>query len=147
MKSKNNLLLLKQYAEYQDSLDYYILDSENIILVLNDENLKKYEMVHIRIQNGMFKKINSWSLNSYYLGGNYSRSVIKNKHLFKIQNSQGQFNGLYDFHNDFFVIPLDKWGRLEFGLNNEYLENYNGILASFVIASESTRKIKKKMTN
>lgn len=135
-----NERILKGYIDMQKTEDRYLLDDKNaIILVENNDKTSHsecYIMIHERLIDGKLKEINRWYMNCYYFGSIHSVTPIKNLNLFKVQNGAGDFNALYDYKNDRFIVPRGDWGLLEFGRKNKLLEQYNGILASFSLSSD-----------
>lgn len=137
---KDELSQIKKLVSYQKTEDRYILDSENAIIVIenNDRNTHSeyYIMIHERLENGELVEINRWYINGYYFGSIHDVSVIKDLNLFQVQNSCGNFNALYDYKNGKFVVPRGDWSVVESGRDNSILKKYNGFLASFSISSD-----------
>lgn len=135
-----SMRVLKEYIDMQKTEDRYLLDESNaIILVENNDKAshnETYIMIHERLIDGKLKEINRWYMNGYYFGSIHRVTPIKNLNLFKVQNGTGYFNALYDYKNDMFIVPQGDWNLLEFGRDNKYFEQFNGILASFSISSD-----------
>lgn len=138
---KEKVSKIKKLVSNQKTIDRYILDDENAIVVIenNDRNAEGeyYIMIHQRLQDEKLVEINRWNISGYYFGGIHDVTVIKELNLFQIQNSCGKFNALYDYKNDKFVVPRGVWNFVDAGRrNNEILKKYNGFFASFEISSD-----------
>lgn len=133
-KSKIEKLISQQTAE-----DKYILDDENAIIVIlsNNNHLEHfYIMIHERLVDNKLVEINRWPLRSYYFGYIHDVTVIKDFNLFKVQNGSGNFNALYNYKENKFVVPQNTWELVKSGRDNSILKKYNGFLASFKIISD-----------
>lgn len=75
-------------------------------------------------------------MDRYYFGSIHNVTVLKELNLFQVQNSNGNFNALYDYKNDKFVVERGVWSVVGSGRNDEFLKKYNGFLASFEVVSD-----------
>ena len=138
-----NRISLEQLIKLQETRDYYILDEENAIIIINNDNKATrkdywYTMIHERLINGKLVEINRWN-SKWILGSQIKEVLLKNYHLFKIpdKNNFMVFSTLYDYKNDCFVVPSGIWNELEFGYpNNCLLQKYDGIRAYFELSSD-----------
>ncbi len=126
-KTKIERLIRRQRKE-----DKYILDNNNAIIITKTNNF--YTMIHYRLINDTLIEINRWKVNSYYFGYIQELSLIKNFNLFKVQNGTGNFNAIYNYKLDKFIIPQNKWEIIDFNLFNDY----KCFLCSFNINSNFT---------
>ena len=129
---------IKCIVKSQNNIDSYILDAKNAIVVKNHTygySNSTYTMIHQRIKDNLLIEVNRWTINNYYTGYIRDNSVLKEHNLFKIQNGFGGYDGLYDYKEGSFIIKPGTWKYLEFGLNNENVENFAGIVAGFDITS------------
>jgi hypothetical protein len=135
-KKEQEPITIESLVFKQDTLDKYILDEENAIIVVQNENKNidgnNYEMIHERLVDEALVKVNSWGLRIYRFVTDHDESLIKDLNLFKIQNDDGYFDALYDYKNDKFIISKGVWNQIGF----EYLDKYNGILGFLEIKSD-----------
>jgi len=136
MLKNNNKNDIQKLVSYQKTEDKYILDNENAIIVIDNENSTGYTMIHERLVNGKLVEINKWPLICYYFGSIHNVTIIKDLNLFKVQNNSGNFNAIYNYKEDRFVVPQKTWGLVESGRNNNFLKKYNGFLATLEISSD-----------
>jgi hypothetical protein len=113
----------------EKSDDYYILDKENVIIVIKDGD--KYKMIHKRLIDNKLIEINSWYLNSYFFGYANSDVCLSNLNLFKVQGKFGKLNSLYDYKTAKFIVSPNTWDYLSF----DYMDMYQCFLAHFEIKS------------
>jgi hypothetical protein len=128
IKKEKLTLLVKRLNSY----GYYILDHENAIVVFKNKADDNYKMVHVRFIEDSLNEINSWYIKQYYLGFSNSYVNLKKLNLFEVQNGCGNFDSLYDYKNDRFIIPQNEW----YSINLNYLDKYDGILGVFGIHSD-----------
>lgn len=139
-EDKTKTRTIKDYIEGQGAINKYLLDDENAIIRIknNDETSDRqpFIMIHKRLIDGKLSEVNRWYINSYYLNPISGEEVIKDLNLFKIQNDMDGYDALYDYKKCRFVVPKGEWDLLEFGNHNQFVEQYNGILASFSVSSD-----------
>lgn len=135
-QNKSEKSKIEKILSKQDVLDKYILDDENVIIVVYNSAINEYTMIHKRLVDNYLERINSWQVKAYYFGSIHNITVIPDLNLFQVQNNCGSFNALYDFKEAKFVVSQNIWGNVEAGRNNEYLEKYNGFLAMFEVKSD-----------
>lgn len=140
LEQENKQKALIKLVDLQITEDRYILDDENAIIVMKNRNKDKhsepYVIIHQRLVDGKLTEINRWYNTCYYFGSIHNVTVLKEFNLFQIQNNNGDFNALYDYKNDKFVVEQGIWQNVESGRNNKYIDKYNGFLASFYISSD-----------
>lgn len=113
--------------------DKCILSDKDVILV-KDASIG-YLMIHKRISNDRLVVINRWPLKEYQYGMN-NISVIKDLNLFKVQESDGNFDAIYNYKEGKFIISQNIWNSVDDGFNNKFLKKYNGFLATLKISSD-----------
>ena len=116
--------------------DIILLDNNNRIIIKRSDDNLTYDMVHERLVNNKYIKVNKWSINNYYDKSINDISCIKDLHIIQIQNGYGNFNAWYDYINDKFIVKQGIWDEISFGKLNEYIREYNGAIASFTIKSD-----------
>lgn len=135
-----NKRILKGYISIQNPVDRYLLDEKNAIILIENKDRslhnESYIMIHERLIDRKLKEINRWYMKSYYFGSIHDVTPIRDLNLFKIQNGFGNFDALYNYQTGSFTVPQGNWDLLEFGSENEIIERYDGVLASFSISSD-----------
>lgn len=140
MNIENFEKLIVSNFENQIIKDKYILDDENVIVVIanSDKSDKenRYKMIHLRMNDNRLLEINRWYMKVYFYGGIHKVTQIKELDLFQVQNENGSFNSLYDYKKGKFVVPRGIWKIVDSGRDNKFLEKYNGFLATIEIKSD-----------
>lgn len=130
-KSEIERLVLQQKTE-----DIYILDYEDVIIVIHSNESTGYIMIHERLVDNKLVEINRWPIRAYYFGSIHDVTVIREFNLFQVQNVSGNFNAIYDYKKGIFVVPQNTWEEVNSGYDNSLLRKYGGFLASFSISSD-----------
>ena len=117
--------------------DKYIIDDKNAIIVVEKKGTNFYEMIHKRLVGIRLVEVNRWTLPSYYFGGDHELSIVRDYDLFLVPNHEWD-GSLYNYKKDCFVLPQGEFDIVRAGtnLNHEYIERYNGFLASFEIGAD-----------
>ncbi len=135
----NNRKKMKSLISSPNVLDHFILDDQNIIVIVNSNKRSvycDYCMIHKKLVDGKLVEIFSCPLESYTFNDKASFPVISSLGLFKVPNSGGNVDSIYDYKNGRMIITKGTWDFLEFGVNNSLLEKYNCIFASLTISSD-----------
>ena len=130
-------LMEVQYTKKENNefRDKYIIDKENVIIVIKNEPTG-YTMIHKRLIDGNLIEINRWPLISYYFGPIHDKSIIENLNLFMVQGTKGYFDSIYNYKEGRFIVSQNTWETIETGYNNKFLDEYNGFLGKFGIKSD-----------
>lgn len=116
--------------------DEYFLDKSNRIIVILDNDIYQYKMVHQRLIDGKYINIKKWAIKPYYYDMIHYNAVIEDLNFFQVQNANGGFEAWYDYKNGKFIIEPGIWDEISLGTNNEYIDKYNGAIANFTIKSD-----------
>lgn len=138
-KKKKNKSKIESWISTINSLEKYILDDENAIIITSAGNRTSdpgYYMIHKRLENDKLVEINKFYLKNYFFGNLHSNTVIKDLNLFKVQGEHEIFDSIYDYKKGCFIVPKGDWNVLEFGTNDSLIKKYNCIFATLTLSSD-----------
>lgn len=148
---------LKELILDLPKVDYYICDSKNAIVVVNNPNVTSrnhYLMIHYRYEDGKLVEINRWEQATHYFDNPNSKAVLRDYHLFMVQggygvgaNSSGNaFGSIYNYQTGEFVVKKGEFNVIgttnwvsgtSYSLPNvNYLEKYGCFLAYFMLGTK-----------
>ena len=129
--------MIEKYLRKLNCESKYILDNNNAIIVNRLKKTNNFLYEHLRLVDDKVVVINKWFRQVHILDLYLNNMILRNENLISLDGELDSFNELYNYKTCKFIVEPPTYDYLTIGKGRiDYLNEYDGFLASFKVKSD-----------